>query len=128
MPVTSFVQTVSLTIMPSMKQHLAKNYFCTANYNISSKNHFVLIFSVLFFKVSHLLNFILYTYQPQTVNTFLNYINAISEKFFFFSCFPFSYNVYIVMMMSGTFSSIYKLLLDGNSEELFWRHGMVSSG
>lgn len=128
MPVTSFMQTVSFIIMPSMKQHLDKNYFCTANYNISSKKHFVFIFSVLFFKVSHLLNFILYAYQSQTVNTFLNYINATSEKFFFFSCFPFSYNVYIVTMMSGTFSSIYKLLLDGNSEELFWRHGVLSSG
>lgn len=26
-PVTSFTQTVGFTIMPSMKQHLVKNYF-----------------------------------------------------------------------------------------------------
>lgn len=103
MPVTSFMQTVSFTIMPSMKQHLAKNYFCTANYNISSKKHFVFIFSVLFLKFNRCETLILYGYQSQTVNTFLNYINATSEKFLFFSCFPFSYKVYIVMMMSGNF-------------------------
>lgn len=56
-PVTSFLQTVDLTVMLSVKEHLVKNYFHTANYNISNKIYFAFIFSVLF-KVSHLLNFI----------------------------------------------------------------------
>lgn len=76
---TSFMQTVGFAIMPSMKQHLVKNYFWTANYNILSKKHSVFIFSGLFFKVSHQLNLILYS-SALVVNTFFNYITVISEK------------------------------------------------
>lgn len=56
-----FMQAVGFSIIPSMKQHLAENCVCTANYNISGKKHFCIHFQCT--HLSHRLHFILYAYQ-----------------------------------------------------------------
>lgn len=38
MPMMTFMQTVGIAVMPSMKQRLAKSYFYPANHTVSSKN------------------------------------------------------------------------------------------
>lgn len=126
-PETSFLQAVNLTVLLNMKHNLVKSYFCMVNYSISNKMHFAFIVSVLFLMfhicwISYLNAY--HLWQWILSGSIWNYINTTSEIFGFSSPTLFRmYHVYVLMMMSGTFSSVYKLLLDGNSEELFWRHG-----
>lgn len=90
MHVTSFLLAVGFTILPSMKQHLAKNCVSTANYNISGKKHFVFIFSVLIFYICYISFYMLISPGSKYLNIF-NDTNATSEKFFLVFCFACSY-------------------------------------
>lgn len=124
---TSFMQTVGFAIMPSMKQHLVKNYFWTANYNILSKKHSVFIFSGLFFKVSHQLNLILYSLALVVILSSTILLQFLKKILGF--CFPCSDDVHVAMMMLGTFSPLYTIpLLYVDSEKLSWRHVLLSPG